>query len=113
MTAAPTAWIRRLVRRLAADDAVHDLARRIFSVPSRGSSPGWVIAVFGILAHELGSATKAEAALADPAVWHDICDAGRRRYPDQPAMWPTPDQPMRRCHWQYATRRYLQDRAEP
>lgn len=110
MTAART---RCLVCRLAADDAAHDLGQRIFSIPPRGSFPGWVVGVFGILAHGLGSATKAEAALADPAAWRDIRDASRRRYPDQPAMWPAPDQPMRRCHWQYATRRYLRDRAEP
>lgn len=63
--------------------------------------PTWVFAVFGAMVTIHTSARKAATEMADN--WDLICEAGRQRYPADPARWAPPD-PVRRHHWQHMKR---------
>lgn len=111
-----TLSVRQTLQAVLDDDAVHLLGAAIPLPPRehggvRRHNPGWVLILFNVMVQRCGTAVQAEAELSDPALWAAVYDTARRRYPDDPTMWPPKNEPVKRWHWAYIKKRYLKDLA--
>ncbi len=53
-----------------------------------------------------GSERRAADEIADPTIWQRVLDGAKRRFPDQPEMWP-PAEPMTRGQYRWVKQNHL------